>query len=205
LARSNRPLFRLPAGETNTALRRKGLCHIGGCKAKTHQEKKMVDRIVRAIRLDWTVFSEIALDRGALKEAALIVAIVTFLSAIGTGIAARSFGAFLGDWIAGILLGWIGWAIITYIVGTRLFKGETDIPEMLRVLGYAYAPTLLGLLSFIRCIGWIFTLAGGLLALVAGILAIREAMDFDTSDAIVTAVIGWVVFIAIRGVLLLVF
>lgn len=165
----------------------------------------MIERIVRAIRLDWTVFSEIARDSGALKEAAIIVAIVTFLSAIGTGIAAGSFGAFVGDWLAGILIGWIGWAIVTYVVGTSLFKGETNIPEMLRVLGYANAPNLLGLLTVIPCVGWLFPLVGALLALVAGILAIREAMDLNTSDAIVTAVIGWIVFIAIRGVFLLIF
>lgn len=163
----------------------------------------MIDRIVRAIRLDWTVFGEIAKDRDALKEAAVIVAIVTFLSAIGTGIAAGSFGAFVGAWIAGILVGWIGWAIITYFVGTALFKGETDIPEMLRVLGYASAPNLLGLLSFIPCVGWIFPLIGGLLALVAGIIAIREAMDFDTGNAIVTVIIGWIIVMMIQGVFLI--
>ena len=160
----------------------------------------MIDRIVRAIRLDWTVFGEIAKDRDALKEAAIIVAIVTFLSAIGTGIAAGSFGAFVGAWIAGIPIGWIGWAIITYFVGTAVFKGETDIPEMLRVLGYASAPYLLGLLRFIPCVGWIFPLIGGLLALVAGIIAVREAMDFDTSNAIVTVIIGWIIVMMIQGV-----
>ncbi|NIV40183.1 MAG: hypothetical protein GWN58_65500 [Anaerolineae bacterium] len=160
----------------------------------------MIERIVRAIRLDWTVFSEIAKDRDALKEAAIIVAIVTFLSAVGTGIAAASFGAFIGDWILGIAVGWIGWAIVTYFVGTALFKGETDIPEMLRVLGYASAPFLLGLLSFIPCIGWIFPWLGGLLALVAGVIAVREAMDFDTSNAIITVIIGWIIVIVIRGV-----
>jgi hypothetical protein len=165
----------------------------------------MIDRIVRAIRLDWTVFSEIAKDRDALKEAAIIVAIVTFLSAIGTGIATRSFGAFIGAWLAGILVGWVGWAIVTYFVGTSLFKGKTDIPEMLRVLGYANAPYLLGLLSFIPCVGWLFPLIGGLLALVAGIIAVREAMDFDTSNAIVTVVIGWIMVIAIQWIFILLF
>ena len=163
----------------------------------------MIERIVRAIRLDWTVFGEIAEDRDALKEAAIIVAVVTFLSAVGTGIAARSFGAFVGDWIVGIAVGWIGWAIVTYFVGTALFKGETDIPEMLRVLGYAYAPMLLGLLSWIPCVGWLFPLLGGLLALVAGILAIREAMDFDTSNAIITVIIGWIIRMVILGVFLI--
>ena len=163
----------------------------------------MIDRIVRAIRLDWTVFGEIAKDRDALKEAAIIVAIVTFLSAVGTGLAAGSLSAFAGAWIAGILIGWIGWAIITYFVGTAVFKGETDIPEMLRVLGYASAPNLLGLLRFIPCVGWAFPLIGGLLALAAGIIAIREAMDFDTSNAIVTVIIGWIIVMVIQGVFLI--
>ena len=163
----------------------------------------MIERIVRAIRLDWTVFGEIAKDRDALKEAAIIVALVTFLSAVGTGIAARSFGAFLGDWILGIAVGWIGWAIVTYFVGTALFKGETDIPEMLRVLGYASAPILLGLLSFIPCVGPIFPAIGWVLALVAGVIAVREAMDFDTSNAIVTVFIGWIIVVVIKGIFLL--
>ena len=163
----------------------------------------MIERIVRAIRLDWTVFGEIAKDRDALKEAAIIVAVVTFLSAIGTGIAAKSFGTFFGAWIVGIAVGWIGWAIVTYFVGTTLFKGQTDIPEMLRVLGYANAPLLLGLFSFVPCVGWLFPLIGGLLALVAGVLAIREAMDFDTGNAIVTVIIGWIIVMVIQGVLLI--
>ena len=164
----------------------------------------MIERIVRAIRLDWTVFGEIARDRNALKEAAIIVAIVTFLSALGTGIAAKSFGVFFGAWLAAILVGWIGWAIVTYFVGTTLFKGQTNIPEMLRVLGYASAPLLLGLLRVIPCVGWAFPLIGGLLALVAGVLAIREAMDLNTSDAIVTVIIGWIIIMVIQSVFLIV-
>ena len=160
----------------------------------------MIDRIVRAIRLDWTVFGEIAKDRDAMKEAAIIVAIVSFLSAVGSGIAKGSFVSFIVGWLVAILVSWIGWAVITYFVGTALFKGETDIPEMMRVLGYANAPHLLGLFSFIPCVGWVFPVVGWFLSLAAGVLAIREAMDFDTSNAIVTVVISWVIAIAVRAV-----
>jgi hypothetical protein len=109
----------------------------------------MLERIVRAIRLDWTVFREIAEDQNAMKEAAIIVLVVTFMSAVGSAIGTLVAGlgagsavlTLFGDWIInGILIGWIGWAIITYFVGTVLFKGKTDIPEMMRVLGYASAP-----------------------------------------------------------------
>jgi hypothetical protein len=170
----------------------------------------MVDRIFRAIRLDWTVFREIAEDENAMSQAALIVVVVTFISAIGTAIGVQigggTFGravlSFFGDWIInGILIGWIGWAIITYFVGTAMFQGKTDIPEMMRVLGYASAPKLLGLLGFIPCIGWIFPLAGWLLSLIAGVIAVREAMEFETSQAIVTVVIGVIVAVVISIIL----
>jgi len=162
--------------------------------------ERMISRIIRAIRLDWTVFREIAQDREAMTEAAIIVVIVTFLSALGSGIAARSITSFFVTWLVGILVGWIGWAVITYLTGTLLFKGETDIPEMMRVLGYANAPYLLGLFGFIPCVGWLFPVVGWLLALIAGVLAVREALDLDTGNAIITVLISWIVSIAIQAV-----
>jgi hypothetical protein len=165
----------------------------------------MVDRIVRAIRLDWTVFREIAEDQNAMSQAAIIVAIVTFLSAVGSGIASGSIVAFLVSWIVGALVGWIGWAIITYFVGATLFKGTSDIPEMMRVLGYALAPQLLGFFQFIPCVGWIFPLVGWILSLIAGVLAIREAMDFDTGNAIITVLIGWVIVVVVSIIFQMVF
>jgi hypothetical protein len=158
----------------------------------------VIERIVRAIRLDWTVFREIAEDQNAMKEAAIIVAIVTFFSAVGTGIAAGSFVSFILAWLIAIVIGWVGWAIITYFVGATLFNGTADIPQMMRVLGYAMAPNLLGLLSFIPCIGPIFPILGWILALIAGILAVREAMEFETGNAIVTVLIGWAVVFVIN-------
>ena len=162
----------------------------------------MIDRIMRAIRLDWTVFREIAEDQNAMTEAAIIVAVVTFLSGIGTFIGSLiadvGFGSallgFLSTWlISGILLGWILWAVLTYFVGTMLFQGKTDIPEMMRVLGYANAPNLLGIFGFIPCVGWLIALAGAILSLIAGVIAVREAMEFDTTKAIITVVISWVI------------
>jgi hypothetical protein len=158
----------------------------------------VVDRILRAIRLDWTVFREIAEDQDAMTQAAIIVVVVTFLSALGTGFVSEGFfGAFLSTWITSILIGWIGWAILTYFVGVYLFQGRTDIPEMMRVLGYAMAPNLLGFFRFIPCVGWILALLGGILAFIAGFIAVREAMEFDTGKAIVTVLISWVISFAI--------
>jgi hypothetical protein len=52
-------------------------------------------------------------------------------------------------------------------------------------------------LSFIPCVGAIFALAGFVLSLIAAVIAIREAMDFDTGKAVVTAIIGWAIVLVI--------
>ena len=82
-------------------------------------------------------------------------------------------------------------------MGTKLFEGDADFGEMKRTLGYAHAPRLLGLLSFIPCVGPILALAGFVLSLVAAVIAIREAMDFDTGKAVITAIIGWAVVLVL--------
>ena len=89
------------------------------------------------------------------------------------------------------------WAYVTYFVGTRFFGGTADPGEMLRVLGYAHTPQLLSLLSFIPCVGPIINLAAMVLSLVATVIALREALDFDTGKAIITGVIGWVIIVVI--------
>jgi hypothetical protein len=161
---------------------------------------------MRAIRLDATVFQEIAQDENAMREAAIIVTVVTLLSAIGTAIASGNFFVTLiVSWLMSIIVGWIGWAVLTYFIGTALFKGDTDVREMMRVLGYATAPQLLGIFGFIPCVGWLAALAGAILALIAGVIAVREAMEFETGQAILTVLIAWVIAYAITfGVNLLV-
>jgi hypothetical protein len=57
---------------------------------------------------------------------------------------------------------------------------------MLRVVGFAHAPMLL---SLIPCFGWIIGLLWTLAALV---VAIRQGLDVDTTQAAIVGVIGFV-------------
>ena len=142
----------------------------------------MIERIMRAIRLDPDVYREIAEDENAMTEAAIIVLIVTGLSALGTAIAAEGFiGPLLVNWLMSVVVGWIGWAVLTYFIGAKLFGGRSSIAEMMRVLGYATAPRLLGILGFIPCLGWLAALIGAILALIAGVIAVRESASWSVA------------------------
>jgi hypothetical protein len=84
---------------------------------------------------------------------------------------------------------------VAYLIGANVFGGRSNLNEMLRALGYANAPRLLGVFSFIPCIGWVIAFAGWVLSLVAGVIAIREAMEFDTTKAVVTSLVGLLLYI----------
>jgi len=156
----------------------------------------MFDRIMRAVRLDPTLYRQVADNPQFMNESLIIVIAVALLSSIGVVINSQNAAvAYIVQVINSILFGWLLWSLVAYFVGTRFFGGVSTLNETLRTLGYANAPRLLGLLGFIPCVGWIFTLAGWLLGLVAGVIAIRETMEFDTTKAVVTSLIGLVLFI----------
>lgn len=155
---------------------------------------QIMQRLMRIARFDETVWEEIEHDEGADMEAAAVVIIAAFLSALGSGIASRGFiGVFVLSLLSVVLISWLLWSAVTMFVGTRLFDAETDFREMARMLGYATAPAALGLLGAIPCLGAIIGLIASLLSLVIGFLAIREALDLETGETIITIVIGWVV------------
>ena len=166
---------------------------------------KIIQRIIRIVKLDQTVYKEIEEDQNANTEAAVVVIVASVLAAIGSGILALMSGQNLGAAVLslfmGPLVGWLLWSWVTMFVGTRLFGGQADFWEMARVLGYANVTRALGILGFIPCVGPIIGLASFVLSLVIGFFAVREALDLPTEKAILTIVISWVVMIVVSVVI----
>ena len=163
----------------------------------------MIDRMIKAATLNVDLYQQVEEDTSLNQEALLVVIIVSLASGIGSfigGIIGGGIGAALLWAVVTVAIGIISyyiWAYVTLFVGTKFFDGQADLGQMLRTLGYAHTPRLLGLLSFIPCVGWLFSLAGLVLSLIAAVIAIREALDFDTGKAVLTAIIGWVIVLVI--------
>ena len=164
----------------------------------------MFDRIVGVFKLDVDTFEEIEADRTATSQAALVVLVVAVLAGIGSSVSAlyvgdggtdiSSVGAFFQGFL-GTFLGWIAWSAVTYLVGTSLFGGKADMGEMLRVIGFAYAPQMLGI---IPCIGG---LIGAVWTLIAGFVAVRQGLDLDNTKAFLTILVGFFAYVAVWIVL----
>jgi hypothetical protein len=172
---------------------------------------KMFNRVTRAAMLDVGLYEEVEADTSLNQEALIVVILVSVLSGIGgflQGVFSGDIGAALLALVVGVVLGVVSyyiWAYVTYFVGTNLFGGTADAGELLRVLGYASGPRVLGVLGFIPCVGGLAGIVGAIWALVAGVIAVREALDFETTKAVLTVIIGWVIVLAISIAVGLVF
>jgi hypothetical protein len=159
----------------------------------------MFARIIGVFMLDVKTFEEIEHNTSLTLPGAIIVLVVSLVSGVGNGLfngfIHRSFlSGFIGSLI-GVLLGWLLWSAVTWFIGTRFFKGEADLGQMLRVIGFAYAPMIL---SIIPCVGG---LIGIIWAIAAGFIAIRQGLDLDDMKAFFTVVVGALAYIVLTGIL----
>jgi hypothetical protein len=152
-----------------------------------------LNRVIGVFRLDARTFEEVEHDRGATGQAALIVAIVALVNSLSAGFLAETgAGSFLPAFISGLIwafIGWLVWSALTYFIGVVLFRGRADLGEMLRVIGFASAPLVLGI---IPCIGGI---VGVLWMAAAVFIAVRQGLDLDGGRAFLTMVIGLIFYI----------
>ncbi|TMB96201.1 MAG: hypothetical protein E6J42_09390 [Chloroflexi bacterium] len=167
--------------------------------------RTFVDRMIGAARLNSSVYEEVEADSSAMVQAIAVVA----MAAVAAGIGAILEGptAVLVAIVIGIV-GWAAYAFVAYWVGVNWFKGpQTSATwgELLRTLGFANTPRLLLIFAFIPILGWFVYVAVFIWMLFTTVIAIRQALDFGTGEAIGTAVVSWLVFFVISFALRLIF
>ena len=123
---------------------------------------------------------------------------IVILASISAGIGLYKTGGFNGIITGTIasLISWYVWAFLTYFIGTKLLpepQTEADLGELLRTIGFASSPGLLRVFYFIPGIGVTVYLISSLWMLIAMIIAVRQALDYNsTLRAIGVCVIGYI-------------
>ena len=162
-------------------------------------DRSMLDRMKGAAMLDIPTYEEVEHDTSLTTQAAMVVVIAALARGIG-GMDGGEVGIIGG--VLGALFGWLLWSGVTYLIGDKLLGGTATWGELLRTLGYAQAPGILLILGFIPLIGWVVGIVVFIWLLVTGIVAIRQALDFTTGKAVLTAIIGWLVAFVIPALIL---
>jgi hypothetical protein len=158
----------------------------------------LINRILRVIRFDASVYREVAADANSLPQALMVVAAAAILTGLGNfgQLGTQSLGGVLVLVVLGVVGSLVGYALyagVASLVARSLFQGKTDFQEMARTLGFAYAWNGLGILNIIPCVGGVFVFIGSLVAIVAGIIALRESAEFDMTRAAITAILSGVI------------
>ena len=162
------------------------------------------DRIIRSAKLDVHLYEEVEADKGAMGQAMAVVVLASIAGGIGSPAKLGLGGILIGTIAA--LVAWYIWAFMTYFIGTKLLpepQTKADVGELLRTIGFSSSPGLirvLGIIPFLR--GLVFMVAG-IWMLVAMVIAVRQALDYQSTwRAVGVCMIGW---IAQAAVLMLLF
>ncbi len=162
------------------------------------------DRMLGAARLDARTYEEVEADTTATGQALGVVV----LSSVAAGIGSFGFGGMPGViWgCVAALIGWIVWAFLIWIIGTKMLpepQTRSDVPELLRTTGFASAPGVLRILGILPLVGLLISWLIHLWMLVAMVIAVRQALDYQsTARAIAVCIIGFLVNVILVWLLL---
>ena len=157
------------------------------------------ERMIGAATLDVHTYEEVEADTTATTQAMVVVV----LSSIAQGIGFLTQGGGMGFVVGavGALIGWFIWAFLVYIIGPKLLpepQTRSDLGELLRTTGFSASPGLLRVLGVIPLLGGLIMLAVSVWMLVAMIIAVRQALDYQsTGRAVGVCLIGWFVLVVI--------
>ncbi|GJM45195.1 MAG: hypothetical protein DHS20C21_20370 [Gemmatimonadota bacterium] len=156
----------------------------------------LLGRMTRAMRLEPSLYEEVEADKGATSQALTVVLISSVCAGIGTAGSLGLPGLFGGLLVS--LIGWVVWAGLTYVIGTKLLPGpntKANLGELLRTTGFASAPGVFRVLAAIPLVGMVVSLLVSIWMLVAFVIAVRQALDYEnTGRAVLVCIIGWFIY-----------
>ena len=168
---------------------------------------QLVDRMIRAAKLDSALYEEVEADRDALGQSALVVVASSLAVGIASLAAGGAMGLIGGTFMA--LVSWAVWAGVIWVIGTKLMPEpgtRSDFQELLRVIGFSSAPGVLRIFGFIPILGWLLNFAIALWMAAAMVVAVRQALDYtSTGRAVVVCLLGWLVYLLAFALLSTVF
>jgi len=163
------------------------------------------------ITLKAATYRQIADDTTATGQAAIVFIIAKLIQGFFQGLvtidpqsgasSVSIVGAIFGMIIA-VIIGLIGWVITAWVLAfvSGWFQGKTNMNEMLRVTGYveifgviAIITVLAAISPVLGCVVGLISLVVGILRLIGFIIGVREAAEFSTGNAVITAIIAAII------------
>ena len=153
------------------------------------------DRVIGAMKLQASTFEEVENDATATGQAAALVVAASVASGLGL-----IFWLGIGAVLRQIIVSLIGWGIgstVIWYIGTKVMPDpatKADFQETFRVVAFAAAPGVFGIITVIPILGYVVLFLLWLWQLAAMVVAVRQVLDYNTTGkAIVVVIIGFIV------------
>ena len=153
-------------------------------------------RLKKAIFLDVAFYEEVEKDKRFNDQAMMTVVLVSVVQ----GFMIAGFAPIaLVQGILGSLIRFLIWAFFISFVGTRILpepETESNTGELIRTLGFAYAPGLLVVFKIFPIISTFIDPVVTILQLAAMTIAVRQALDFNsTVRAVGVCIVAFILMI----------
>jgi Yip1 domain len=152
--------------------------------------RTMLDRMVKSAKLNRDTFLSLKEDPTATSQALIVLALagasfgVGFATSIGFSVLGILLGAAFGA-IVGVALGFV-WLSLTFLIGTRVFKGTADYWSLARPLFFATSPGLVFLIMSIPAsfVPDIARAVGVAWIAISTVIAVKTALGLDTQRSL---------------------
>ncbi len=159
----------------------------------------IVDRMIRAAKLDVSLYEEVENDEGSMSQAMAVVGISSVAAGIGSAGILGPLG-FIGGALAA-LVGWFIWSLLSHFIGTTMLAEpatRASLVQVMRVVGFAAAPGVIRVFAFIPILGTLVNMVASLWMLAAFIVAVRQVLNYSsTGRAVAVCILGWLVQVII--------
>jgi hypothetical protein len=172
---------------------------------------RVINGMIRAAKLDKDFYEEVEKDTSYQQDALMVVILASVAGALGEflrllfrGHVGAAFWQLIVTAVIGIAVYYL-WALLVQFVGTRIFKGTGDFGEVSRALGFAWAPRVINILSFIPVLGPIVGFLAWIWSIATGFIAVRQSLDQDNTNAALTVIVSAIVAFLIQLLIVAIF
>lgn len=168
--------------------------------------------VVRVLRLDFTALDEVRSEPQATMASIMVVLGSSIMCGIGTWLWAiqhDDFGAIdtnevlLKALLAGSIIQtavWFLWVYVVYQVLTRGYNARAEFAELVRTMGFSFAPASLGIFVGLTMLAVPLGVLSMAIAFLMGNIAVQSASDAEPREATIANIAGFATFAIVMGV-----
>ncbi len=153
----------------------------------------LIERMLRAIRLDPSLYGEVIQQPEALSQTIRIV----IISGISAGIGSLGRGGVMGALIVsiGAIISWVIWAYFVMAFGMKVMPESEVIVnqgDFFRAIGFSSAPGVIRVLGIVPYLYFISVFIGHIWMIVSMVVAVKQVLNYKTDlQAFKVCLIGW--------------